>query len=288
MENKIKFATKLGLYVNIFLFIIKMSAGILSNSIAVISDAANSLIDILSSFILFFGVKISQKKADLTHPFGHYRAEPIAAFVVAIFTGILGFELLKESIFRIFTNPIENITFIVIIVMIITILTKTQLYIYFRKIAKQCNSPSINAFVIDSKNDVLITSVALFGIIMTHYGLNLFDSIAGIFISLWIFKAGYSLAIENIGYLMGKSPSKENLDKIIHKALCIKGVLGTNDIRAHYVGNHYQVELHIEVDEDLTTKQSHKICKDVENKIEAIHYISKAFIHVDPIKKKSK
>lgn len=100
MENKGRHATIILIICNTFLFAIKITAGIMSNSLAIISDAVNSLTDIIASVIIFFAVKTSSKQADERHPFGHHRAEPIAGLIVAIFAGILGFEILRTSIFK--------------------------------------------------------------------------------------------------------------------------------------------------------------------------------------------
>jgi divalent metal cation (Fe/Co/Zn/Cd) transporter len=90
------------------------------------------------------------------------------------------------------------------------------------------------------------------------------------------------MGAENIGYLMGKAPSKDIIKKIKYTARKIKGVTGINDIRAHYVGNIVHIEVHVEVDKDISTQASHKICKDVQNAVEKIKSIDRAFIHIDP------
>ena len=100
MKNKGSKATIILIICNTFLFGIKITAGLMSNSLAIISDAVNSFTDIVSSVIIFFAVKTSSKQADEGHPFGHHRAEPIAGLIVAIFAGILGFEILHTSILK--------------------------------------------------------------------------------------------------------------------------------------------------------------------------------------------
>src|SRR3989339_259988 len=104
MKEEAKKATLLGILGNLILFILKFIAGFLYNSIAVISDAFNSLTDIVASVIVYISVKVSSKKADKGHPFGHHRAEPIAGLIVAIFTGILGFEVIKIAFTRLLTG----------------------------------------------------------------------------------------------------------------------------------------------------------------------------------------
>ncbi|MFP4112474.1 MAG: cation diffusion facilitator family transporter [Candidatus Woesearchaeota archaeon] len=288
MKEQTKTAVIIGLISNIILFSVKLAAGLLSNSIAVISDAANSFIDIFSSFVISRSVKVASKKADKDHPFGHHGAEPIGALIIAIITGVLGFELFRESIMRLITPIKESAGLIAISALIISITAKTVLYIYFKKVQSSTNSPAIGAAMIDSKNDILASTVALAGVFTSYLGLNRFDAIAGILVSILIFISGYKLALENLDYLMGKSPSDNFLLKLREKAISCKGVIGVNDIRAHFMGNKINVELHAEVDEKINTKRSHDIGKAVQKKLEDMHDINKAFIHVDPMKNRKK
>src|SRR5574337_1599738 len=121
MKNKGRQATIVLVICNTFLFAIKISAGIMSNSLAIISDAFNSLTDIISSIIIFFAVKTSSKQADEGHPFGHHRAEPIAGLIVAIFAGSLGFEILRTSVFKLMETHVHRISIYSIIVLVVSI-----------------------------------------------------------------------------------------------------------------------------------------------------------------------
>ncbi len=272
-----------GIILNIFLFIIKLIAGIISGSLALISDALNSLTDIFSSTAVFIAVKVSNKKADESHPFGHYRAQPLAAFTVAIFVAIFGFEIIKMAIESFFHASTPNITIFTIAVPIITIIIKALMSYYFTKIGNRTNSPAIRASGIDSKNDMYASSIVLLSMIGSFYNIRYVDSIAAIIISFFIFKAGWDLAIENMSYLVGKSPPKEYIDKIKKIVKRIKGIKGINDVRAHYVGSTVHIEIHIEVNKNISTKKSHSLGKKVQFAVENQEDIDKAFIHIDPV-----
>jgi cation diffusion facilitator family transporter len=123
--------TLLGVLLNVFLFIIKLVGGLLSGSLAVMSDAFNSLTDIISYTVIYFAVRWSHKKADMEHPFGHRRAEPLAAVVVSIFAGILGFEIIKESLSILFFEKENILGLPAIIVLLITIMIKSFMAVYF-------------------------------------------------------------------------------------------------------------------------------------------------------------
>jgi len=284
LAKELKKSTYIALTLNIFLFTIKIIFGLISNSIALISEAINSLTDIISSLAIIFGVRISTIEPDEHHHFGHHAAQPLSTFVVSVFAGILGLNIIQESIKRMIDPPKNvNIDIYVISVLVITIITKLSMNLYQLKISKKFNSSAVKAQSIDSINDVIASSIALVGIILTKNSLQIFDSIAGILVAFFIIKSGYDIARENIDYLMGKAADPETIKLIIEQAMNIEGVKGINDLRSYYVGNKFHIEIHIEVDKELTTEISHQIGKDVQNKLESNDNIGKAFIHIDPV-----
>jgi len=269
-----------GIILNTVLFVLKIIVGFISNSSALISDAVNSFTDIFASVCIFISVKVSNKKADVDHPFGHDRAEPIAALIVAIFTSILAFEIAKSAFFNLFgAKTITNFS-AAIVVLLFTIVTKGIMAYIFLKIKDR---PALIATGIDSRNDVIVSSIALTGVAGSLYGYSRFDDIAALIISVFIFYSGYKIGVENINYLMGKSPALSFIQKVKRIALDTKGVKGINEIKAHFVGNKIHIEVHIEVQQQCSTKKSHDIGKAVQSKIERLHDVSKAFIHIDPV-----
>jgi cation diffusion facilitator family transporter len=276
-------ATILNIIINLFLFILKLIAGILSKSIAIISDAINSFTDVVTSIIIWYSVKISRKKADYNHPYGHHRAQPIAGLIVAVFALILGFEVIRSSIERFFSDTIIVINYYSYVALIIAILTKFLLAAYLINIGKKERSPALKAAGIDSRNDVLSSLVALIGIIGYQFGLNYLDAIAGILIGIIILKFSIDIAKENLPYLMGESPSKKYHEKISKMVLSVKGVKNIHNLKIHYVGNYFHIEVHIEVDGNLKTKKSHLISNKVEKEIQTLKEVDKVFVHVDPV-----
>jgi cation diffusion facilitator family transporter len=281
--EKLKKAANLTLVVNIFLFMIKAVAGIISNSIAVISDAINSLTDIIASFAIMYSVRISLKKPDEDHQIGHDAAQPIAVFLIALFTAIVGINLIEVSIKRITTQYPTHITPIVYIILIVTIVTKLVLTRYQFSIGKSYKSPALKAGGVDSLNDVLATSLSIIGILGVQLGFRYLDSIAGILIALFVFRSGYQIAKENINYLMGKAADKELILEIANTALKVEGVLGINELKSHYVGNNFHIEIHIDVDKNVSTEKSHDIGKEVQASIMKLSEINKVYVHIDPV-----
>ncbi|MEJ2613341.1 MAG: cation diffusion facilitator family transporter, partial [Ignavibacteriaceae bacterium] len=264
-------------------FVIKGIVGIYSNSIAVISDAINSLNDIIASAAILYGVKISLKNPDEEHQFGHNAAQPIAVFLIALFAGIVGIEVIKASIERILHPYITHVTPEVYVVLVITIIIKLILMQYQSRIGKKYKSPGLKASAVDSMNDVLASSLSIIGVIGVQLGLRYIDGISGILIALFIFRSGYKIAKENIDYLMGKAASEDVIIEIANKALRVKGVEGINELKSHYVGNKFHVEIHIDVHKDVSTEDSHDIGVKVREEILHLPDINKVFVHIDPV-----
>jgi cation diffusion facilitator family transporter len=283
MAKELKRAAYLTLAANIFLFIIKAAAGIISNSIAVISDALNSLTDIISSGAIMYSVRVSLQKPDDDHQFGHNAAQPLSVFLVALFTALLSINLIEESIKRIISPAQINIIPPVYIILIVTVVTKFILNRYQTVIGIQYKSPAIKATAMDSRNDVLTSSLSLLGILGVQLGFRYLDGIAGILIALFIFKSAYDMAKENIDYLMGKSADKSLILEIANAALRVEGVQGLNELKSHYVGNKFHIEIHIDVDKNLSTEVSHDIGKQVQRAISSLSEINQVFVHIDPV-----
>ena len=170
MNTLAKKATILSIVGNIILFILKIIVGIIYNSIAVISDAINSFTDIVASIIVFISVKVSAKRADKGHPFGHKSAEPIAGLIVAIFIGIVGFEVIKYAFERLVDGSTMVRGVMPLIIIGFTLVMKFFMYVYVLRVAKKTKSIAILASAADHRNDVLISSAALVGIGGAYFG----------------------------------------------------------------------------------------------------------------------
>ncbi|MDP4175860.1 MAG: cation diffusion facilitator family transporter [Bacteroidota bacterium] len=283
MSEHLKKATSLALATNVFLFAIKLTVGIISNSITMISEAVNSSTDIISSLAIKYSVRISSMKPDDKHQFGHSAAQPIATFIVAVFAGVLGLNIIQESVKRIVTPANIQINIYVYIVLAITIISKVILNRYQIHIGNKYNSPAVRAQSVDSINDVLASSIALIGIIGVQAGYPRIDGVGGILVAMFILRSGFEIAKENIDYLMGRAADENLIMEITSRALRVKGVEGLNDLRSHYVGDKFHIEIHIEVNKSVSTKESHDIGKDVQHAIEKLPEVQKVFVHIDPV-----
>lgn len=267
---------------NVFLFILKLVAGILSGSLAVISDAFNSFLDSLSYLLAFFSIKLASRGPDKDHPFGHRRAEPLSAMVVAIFTGVLGIEILKTAAEDLLAGQdAVAVTSFTFAALLISIIVKIAMHLHLKRKAKECMSSSLEALSIDSRNDAFATSIALIGIGTEYSGIPMMDKFAAIAISVYILRAGYLMAKENMDYLMGASPPGETIMKLREAAKSVAGVKGVPILRAHYVGDRLHVEAGVVLSKKTAAKKTHEIGERVQNKLEKIKLVSRAFVHID-------
>ncbi|MGE5410536.1 MAG: cation diffusion facilitator family transporter, partial [Clostridiales bacterium] len=190
---------------------------------------------------------------------------------------------IQESVKRIITPANIQINLYVYIVLAITIISKVILNRYQIHIGKKYNSPAVRAQSVDSINDVLASSIALIGIIGVQAGYPRIDGVGGILVAMFILRSGFEIAKENIDYLMGRAADENLIMEITSRALKVKGVEGLNDLRSHYVGDKFHIEIHIEVNKSVSTKESHDIGKDVQHAVEKLPEVQKVFVHIDPV-----
>jgi cation diffusion facilitator family transporter len=283
-EKEKKLVSLANLSGNIFLFLIKVFIGLITGSFALIADSLNSLSDVLSSIITLVAVKVSHKKADECHPFGHQRVESIAGLIIGIIIILIGVELIKESFLKIILGNEIKFGFTAITVLLITIAVKLMLSFYTKKTGEKTKSMALIAMGEDSKTDVLISVTALIGVFGAMNNYNFLDPLMALIISVYIIASGIKIATQNSNQLIGKAPPTELIKKIERKAMEIEGVKGVHEIKAQYLGVVVQVELHVVVNENISIQKAHSIGKNVQYAIESMQEIDRAFIHLDPFK----
>ena len=277
-------ATVTGIAGNTVLFAVKATIGVASGSIALLSDAFNSLVDVVASIAIWYSVHVADREPDADHPFGHQRAETIAALAVAIFTAILGFAIGRSAVERLIAGP-QPIALAewALSALVFSMAGNLVLARYLRRRGEELESPAILANAVECENDIWTSLAALIGLAAAVAGAEILDPLAGILVGVWIVWGGYRFGRKNLDYLMGKSPGQELVDRIRALALGIPGVRGVHDVRAHYVGHRIHVEVHIEVDQELPTRRSHDVGGSVRAAIEHLPGVDRAFIHVDPV-----
>jgi cation diffusion facilitator family transporter len=267
---------------NVILSILKFIIGIIGSSIALISDAINNLVDTGASIVTLIGFKLSTKPADSKHPFGHARYEYISGFLTAILIIIVGAVLGKTSFDRIIQPVALNINSFTYIVLIISLLVKAGLAIYYGVESKRLKSTTLKIAMFDSINDTLTTiacllAVLLFGI----FQLNL-DGVFGLFVACWMVFSGIKLFLVGLSPLIGHGDS-ETIQILNKKILSYQNVLGVHDILIHNYGPSTKyASAHVEISPETSLTSAHRLIDRIEREIknQLNIYIS---IHIDPL-----
>jgi len=283
--EKTKNAGIYGIVGNIFLLIIKAIVGFVSKSQAMIADSINSAGDIFASLMTFIGNKIASVPNDEDHNFGHGKAEYIFSMFISISMILVSAKLLYDSIMTLILGSNLKFSWFLVIVCVITIITKAILYIYVKKISKKYNNILLEANLEDHRNDCIVTTFTLISALLTRINIYWFDSVVGIGISLWICFTGVKIFLESYNVLMDRSVDEKTKDIILDLAHSYKEIINIKDINSSPVGYKYMIYLSILVDGEMSTKDSHNLADCLEQDISKIEKVYKAFVHVEPYNK---
>lgn len=279
-------ATWVALGANAFLLALKAVATGFSDSLTIFSETLNSLGDVVSSVVVLLCVAWAWKLPDDSHPFGHRRAEPVSGLLVAIFTGILGFEVCKTAVLHLWQGAApERIGPFPLLALCITVLLKAWLARYFGRRGRDLNSPALRATAVDCRNDVLVSLQGLVAVAVAEYRLPMLDVVAALLVGGYILYSAHRVGMENLDYLMGRAPDPELLERIGRATGAVAGVEGVGDIKAHYVGTLVHVEVTAIVDGELATTESHAVGENVRRAIESLDAVDRAFVRIAPLRR---
>ena len=273
---------------NIILTAFKLLAGILAKSQVMISDAVHSASDVVSSLIVIAGVKISGRKADDDHPYGHERFECVAAIILAavlvIVGGTIGIKAVKSIIsggYREQAMP----GLLALIASIVSIVAKGAMFFYTRVYAKQINSTALMAEAWHHLSDSLSSIGALIGIAGARMGVPILEPIASIVICLLILKAAYDIFRAAIDQMVDKSCSEEQENAIRECVRTQEGVADIDMLQTRMFGNRIYVDVEIAVDKNLTIEEGHDIAERVHDALEQqFSTVKHVMVHVNPTK----
>lgn len=272
-----------GIGLNVILFIIKIIAGILSGSVAIVADAINNLSDGGSSIISLVGFKLSGQEPDPTHPFGHGRIEYVTGLIISMVIVMMGGELFFSSVKKIF-NPTELVVNQVsITILVISILIKLYMFYYNKTGSVKFKSSVMSATAMDSLCDSVSTLVVLICmLIYRFFGWN-FDGIGGLLVGGFIIYTGIMSAKDTIDPLLGAAPDKEFVEKIEKFVISYDGIEGVHDLVVHdYGAGRMMISLHAEVSAEGNIMDLHDTIDNIERKL---HDTLGCFavIHMDPV-----
>lgn len=271
--------------INLVLSLIKFAVGFFANSQALISDAVHSASDVVSTIAVIFGVNMSSKKADSSHPYGHERIECIFSIILAVILLVTGMSLGVSAI-KTITNGSEIVIpgKLALIAAIISIAVKEWMYHYTKRAAKKINSSSMMADAWHHRSDAFSSVGSLIGVGGAIIGFPVCEPIASIVICLFITKAAYDIFVDAVDRLIDSSCSEEEIEKIKKIIFEVDGVERIDKLMTRRFGSKIYVDLEIAQKGSLTLYESHEIAEKVHDRLEEkMKEIKHCMIHVNPI-----
>ena len=272
-----------GIGLNLLLFLGKWIAGILSNSIAITTDAFNNLSDAGSSIITLIGFRISGQKPDPEHPFGHGRMEYISGLLVSVAILIMGFELAKSSVEKILHPEAVDSSPLVLGILAASIVVKIYMFYYNRSISRKIDSAAMKATAMDSLSDTVSTALVLAATLISHFTGLILDGWFGVLVGIFIVYTGGSTLKETMDLLLGQPPKKEFIKEIREIVVSHPLIYDIHDLIVHDYGpGRLMISLHAEVDAEGDIQAIHEQIDHIEHELQEKLHCS-ATIHMDPI-----
>jgi cation diffusion facilitator family transporter len=276
-------STKLSVAANLLLLALKFYGGFWGGSKALIADCFNSFLDLIANSAVLVGLNVARKPADADHQYGHGNADVIAASLVAVIIFATGIYIGFDSIHTIVDRRYEAPHYVATGVALFTIILKSVLFRYTKKVGIRARSPAVLANAYDHKSDVYASSGALGGIVCAQLGYPVLDPIGGLWVAFFIVRNGINLIRDNIHTLMSGAPNKELVEKVAHTAAEIEEVKGIVTTRMRTLGATHIVDIEIFVDRNLSVGDGHCIAHQVRDRLLSKYDdIIEVMVHVEP------
>ncbi len=283
IANRVSFITIVG---NVLLSIIKLLAGIIAHSNAMISDAIHSASDVFSTIIVIIGIKLSARKPDKEHPYGHERMECVAAIVLSIVLFITGLGIGSTAVKNITSgsyNTLQIPGILALAAAILSIVCKEGMYWYTRYNARKIDSSALMADAWHHRSDAFSSIGALVGIAGARLGFPVMDSVASLVIFVFIIKAAYDIFKDAIDKMVDHSCDDRTEKEIRDCVMGNKDVLGIDLLQTRIFGNKIYVDVEIRANASYTLKEAHEIAESVHNDIEKnFPKVKHIMVHVNP------
>lgn len=271
---------------NVLLSVFKFFAGIFAHSGAMVSDAVHSASDVFSTVVVIIGIRISSKKSDKEHPYGHERMECVAAIVLATILAVTGLGIGYNAVVKILSGDYADLEIpglLALIAAIISIAGKEGMYWYTRINAKKIDSSALMADAWHHRSDSLSSVGALIGIAGARLGFPICDAVASLCICFFIAKAAYDIFKDAVDKMVDKACDEDMENDLKKCALAQDGVLGVDLLRTRVFGNKIYVDIEISADGDETLREAHSIAERVHDSIEeSFAKVKHIMVHVNP------
>ncbi|MCX7982733.1 MAG: cation diffusion facilitator family transporter [Syntrophales bacterium] len=285
-ETRFNLADKiisLSFWFNLTLMATKFAAGYFGNSSAVLADGVESAADFMVILFTAIAIRIGRRPSDLRHPYGHGKAEGIAALFASLMIIFSGIGLLIYVWTLVSSGKVGKTHLIAVIVALLTILIKGYLSVITQRVARQTGSPAIHALARDHEKDALTSIATLIGAGGAYIGWPLLDPIAAVFTSFFIFHLAWTTARHSTYELMDGQPPRSFLEEVSSLSAAVSGVYKVHEIRARRSGQYVIVDLKLEMDPNMTVKEAHEISDQVKKRIfEHFDYVGDVMIHINP------
>lgn len=290
--RKVRFAAWVGIIGNIILAIIKAVVGVMANSRALIADALHSASDVVGSVVVLIGVRAAKLPPDRDHPYGHGKAESVAAIIVAVLLLFVGFEIALNA-GRSFFEPVEVPKIIAIYAVVFSIVVKELMFRYKYHLGKKYKSDAIMTDAWHHRSDVFSSVAALIGIgaaiIGGHLNISWLvyaDSLASFFVALLIVKMAWSLGKQSIHNALDHVLHEEDTVEMKKTAARVDGVLHIDEFFAREHGHYVIIDIKVAVDPQITVEEGHAIGKMVKEHLLMEEHVQDVLVHINPYKEK--
>lgn len=289
MMNSIDRKSKLGyregvvsVIVNLLLFALKYYAGIVSFSVALVADAWHTLSDSLTSVMVILGIRLSSRKPDKEHPFGHGRWEQISALIIAMMLVFVGIEFIRDAIAKLYNHETADFGWLAYVATIASIVCKEGLAQYAFYIGRITGNASVKADGWHHRSDALSSVVVLAGLFLSRYFWWV-DAILGMIVSVMLFCAAYGIIREAVNKILGEEPSEEVVARVEE---IVRNEMGNLAFPHHYhihnYGNYTEFTFHIRVPGAETVREAHGKASLAEKRIKEEMNMD-ATIHIEPL-----
>ncbi len=282
-------AARLSLAVVIFLIVLKVAAGAITGSLSILAQAVDSFLDLFAVAVTFIAIRIATKPADEEHPFGHGKAENMAAITQSILIFIAAGAIIYSAIHRITTGATLELTEAGIGVMLVSIIASILLSRYLLRVSRQEDSPALEANAHNIAADVYSAAAVLVGLLAARLTrLSIIDSILALLVALFILKVAYDVLRNSFGGLVDvKLPEAEETK--IRSAITehFSGeVVNFHKLRTRKAGSQRYIDLHLVMPKDICLEEAHRMCDHLEHDIESKLHRTDVTIHVEPCDEK--
>lgn len=272
-----------GILGNLFLFIIKIIVAVMSKSQAMLADSINSGTDILSSLMTLIGGKLAAEAPDKGHNYGHAKAEYVFSLIISLIMGYLAIKIAWDGAVSLIDRNVFEISWYLILVCVITMITKFFLYIYTHKIGEKNDDILILANAQDHKNDILVTASVLVGVIAAVFKIYWLDGIIAICIATRIFYVAIDFFVQSYTVLIDRSMDDVEIKEIESIIKTYKNIDHIDKITSKSTGKSFIVIVKVSVDGNMTVNESHQIAGKLKSDIMKLKNVYDVVIHINPV-----